>query len=257
MRDMTQHFNEISASYNELRTTDPEPIDYIKEQLSGKETIRGVDIGCGSGRYDLLMLQKIPDLHLTCTDLNKAMVDETEKYLRNHGQCSFTTKVMDAEKMDISPGSLDFVSSFNAIHHFSLPTFVENASKVLNNNGRIFIYTRLQSQNRQSIWGKYFPKFTEKENRLLELAQVDNLSDQIVSARLESIRFFQFKRDSSLKQLIGQAEGKHYSTFSLYSDDEFRAALLEFEENIQKIFSDLDKVEWLDENVLFTFCNNL
>jgi len=47
---MTQHFNEISASYNELRTTDPEPIDYIKEQLSGKETIRGVDIGCGSGR---------------------------------------------------------------------------------------------------------------------------------------------------------------------------------------------------------------
>jgi len=64
MRDMTQHFNEISASYNELRTTDPEPIDYIKEQLSGKETIRGVDIGCGSGRYDLLMLQKIPDFIL-------------------------------------------------------------------------------------------------------------------------------------------------------------------------------------------------
>lgn len=159
--------------------------------------------------------------------------------------------------MDISPGSLDFVSSFNAIHHFSLPTFVENASKVLNNNGRIFIYTRLQSQNRKSVWGKYFPKFTEKENRLLELAQANNLSDQIVSARLESIRFFQFKRDSSLKQLIGQAEGKHYSTFSLYSDDEFRAALLEFEENIQKIFSDPDKVEWLDENVLFTFCNNL
>ena len=74
---------------------------------------------------------------------------------------------------------------------------------------------------------------------------------------LESIRFFQFKRDSSLKQLISQAEGKHYSTFSLYSGDEFRAALLEFEENIQKIFSDPDKVKWLDENVLFTFCNKL
>ncbi len=254
---MAQHFSEISASYNNLRTTDQEPIDYIKEKLYGMKNIQGVDIGCGSGRYDLLMLEKIHSLHLTCTDVNKNMVDETEKHLKNHGQSNFIAKQMDAEKIDISPSSLDFVSSFNAIHHFSLPLFVENANKVLKDNGRIFIYTRLQSQNEQSIWGKYFPKFTQKETRLLELVQVDGWNNQITSASLESIRFFYFKRDSSLKQLIDQAEGKHYSTFSLYSDDEFRTALLEFRENIKKSFSNPDKIEWLDQNVMFSFRKNL
>ena len=46
---MTQHFSELSTSYNELRTTDEEPIDYVKDYLSDTECIKGLDIGCGSG----------------------------------------------------------------------------------------------------------------------------------------------------------------------------------------------------------------
>lgn len=253
MHNITHHFSKISASYNDLRTTDQEPIDYIKDKLRGIKNVQGVDIGCGSGRYDLLMLQKIPELHLTCTDVNRAMVDAAEKYLKSHGQSNFIAKTMDAEKIDISPGSLDFVSSFNAIHHFSLPIFVKNASKVLKNDGCIFIYTRLQSQNEQNIWGKYFPKFAQKEDRLLKLSQVDGWNDQLASASLESIRFFHFKRNLTLKQLMDKAEGKHYSTFTLYSDAEFRTALSAFRENIQKNFSDPDKIEWQDGNVMFTF----
>lgn len=253
MQNMTQHFSEISSSYNDLRTTDEESIDYIKEKFCGIEKIQGADIGCGSGRYDLLMLQKIPGLHLICTDVNKAMVEAAEEYLKAQGQSNFTAKTMDAEEIDISPNSLDFVSSFNAIHLFSLPLFLKNANKVLKDDGRIFIYTRLQSQNKRNIWGQYFPQFAEKEDRFLELTQVDSWNDQIPSASLESIEFFRFQRVSSLKRLIDQAEGKHYSTFCLYSDEQFRSALQEFSENIQKNFSDPDRIEWLDENLMFIF----
>lgn len=256
MHNITQHFSKISASYNELRTTDQEPIDYIKDKLRGIKNAQGADIGCGSGRYDLLMLQKIPDLHLTCADVNEAMVDEARKYLKSHGQSNFIAKPMNAENIDISPGSLDFVSSFNAIHHFSLPLFVENANKALKNDGFIFIYTRLQRQNEQNIWGKYFPKFTQKEDRLFKLSQMDGWNDQLASTSLESIRFFRFERNATLKQLMEKAEGKHYSTFSLYSDAEFRTALSAFRENIQKNFSDPDKIAWQDGNVMFIFRKN-
>jgi cyclopropane fatty-acyl-phospholipid synthase-like methyltransferase len=256
LRDMTQHFNEISGSYNDLRTTDYEPISYMKEKLRGMKIIHGADIGCGGGRYGLLMLQQIKGLHLICADINKNMVDKAENYLKTHGQKHFTVKQMEAEQFDIPLHSLNFVSSFNAIHHFSLPLFIGNSSKTLKKNGYIFIYTRLQSQNKLSVWGKYFPEFTLRENRLLDLAQVDEWSNQITSVRLENIRFFYFKRYSSLNQLMDKAEGKHYSTFSLYSDAEFHIALSGFRENIQKSFSDINKVEWQDGNVMFTFRKN-
>ena len=61
---MTQHFSELPTSYNELRTTDEEPIDYVKDYLSDTECIRGLTLVAVAGRYDLLMLQKIPVLYL-------------------------------------------------------------------------------------------------------------------------------------------------------------------------------------------------
>ena len=112
---MTQHFSELSTSYNELRTTDEEPIDYVKDYLSDTECVKGLDIGCGSGRYDLLMLQKIPVLYLICADVNKAMVDETKNYLKLHAQSRFIAKQIDAEIIDFEPSSLDFVCSSSTV----------------------------------------------------------------------------------------------------------------------------------------------
>ena len=74
MSRMHEHFSELSVSYNELRTTDLEPVLYVRERLQGQGEIRAADIGCGAGRYDLLLLQHLPGLHLICTDVNGAMV---------------------------------------------------------------------------------------------------------------------------------------------------------------------------------------
>ena len=56
MNSMYGHFLNLSTSYNELRTTDQEPVLYIGEKLDSKNHIRGADIACGAGRYDLLLL---------------------------------------------------------------------------------------------------------------------------------------------------------------------------------------------------------
>ena len=114
MVNMTQHFSEIATLYNKLRITDHEPIDYIKEKLLRINNIQGVDIGCGSRRYNLVMLQKISDLYLTCADVNQSI-----------------------------PSSFDFISSFNAIHHseiefsHALSEFKENIQKHFPNPDKI------------------------------------------------------------------------------------------------------------------------
>ncbi len=251
--NMYEHFARLSTAYNDVRTTDPEPVLYIRNKLQDRESIRGADIGCGGGRYDLLLLQYLPRLHLICSDVNEAMVEETARYLRDHGQNNFTARRLDASDLQLGDNALDCILTFNAIHHFDPAAFLSQAEKALRDAGYIFIYTRLRSQNARTIWGRFFPGFTEKENRLYDLAQVERWADKINGLNLETVEFFKFKRVAPLANLLNQAQSKHYSTFSLYSETEFKKGLNIFKRQVERRFRDPTRVEWHDENAMLVF----
>jgi SAM-dependent methyltransferase len=253
---MYYHFQNLSSFYNKFRTTDLEPIIFIGKKLQNRSNLKGADIGCGGGRYDLLLLKHLPELHLICGDINEAMIKETTSYLEQHGQKNFTTHFIDASNLQLPEGALDFVSSFNAIHHFEPVEFLNQACKALKRGGYAFIYTRLKSQNTHNIWGRFFPGFIEKEDRLYDLSQIEKWSNKIEDLTLKAIHFFRFKRVHPLKVLVSQAENKHYSTFSFYTDIEFDNALKNFKQKIENNFADIERVHWNDENVMILFCKD-
>lgn len=252
-KHMYDHFSEVAALYNDIRTTDLEPVIYIKKKLGGRNSIEAADIGCGGGRYSLLLFQHLAALHLTCNDVNASMLAETARYLEHNGIKDFSTVQSDIANLPLADNSLDCIFTFNAIHHFDPLMFLEKAAKALRTSSYVFIYARLQSQNARNIWGRFFPGFRDKENRLYSLAQIENWADSCTALTLESIGFFKFKRRSTLSQLVRQAESKHYSTFSLYSASEFDRALKAFQQKIKRRFADPDRVEWFDENVMVVF----
>lgn len=145
-------------------------------------------------------------------------------------------------------GAYDFVSSFNAVHHFDVPDFLGKSRDGLAAGGRLFVYTRLPGQNARSIWGRYFPGFTEKETRLLELGDIHRWIEDTPGLRFVSATSLRYRRRSSLERLVEQARRRHYSTFSLYDPDAFEAALAGFQDNVRRRFA--DDVEWHDENLL-------
>jgi len=77
-----------------------------------------------------------------------------------------------ATALPLIASSLDAIVTFNAIHHFECSGFLNETSRVLRDNGHLFIYTRLRSQNKRNLWGRFFPDFHEKEKRLYELSEV-------------------------------------------------------------------------------------
>lgn len=244
------HFSEVSASYNDIRITDLEPILFVKEKLTDRRSIRAADIGCGAGRYSLLLLQHLPGLDLICNDVNKSMVTETARYLEAHGAKNFLAVQADISDLQLKNDSMDCILAFNAIHHFDPVIFLNKVAKALRKNGYVFIYTRLKEQNARNIWGRFFPEFTDKEERLYDLTEVESWGNQQNSVELTSIEFFKFKRTAALQQLIQQAENKHYSTFSFYSAGTYERALAGFQANIKRHFTDLNRIEWFDENVM-------
>jgi ubiquinone/menaquinone biosynthesis C-methylase UbiE len=252
MENVHRHFSRIASKYSDLRTTDPEPVLFIKDKLSYLDTVVASDIGCGCGRYALQLFDQLGDtLHLTCVDPNKNMLNELAKDLRRRHLTEFRVVRGSSRVLPLADNCQDAVFTFNAIHHFNVPLFLEEASRVLRENRHVFIYTRLRHQNRGSIWGRFFPSFHEKETRLYELDELIRFFEMDPCLELESTKKFKYMREATLDQLTEQARQHHYSTFALYEEEEFNAALGEFRRKIMQHFDGPSHITWNDGNVMF------
>ena len=97
---MADHFDAIAGHYRDVRTTDEEPIRFIRDALAGRAAIAAADIGCGAGRYDLLLFRHLPNLRLTCVDSSPEMLAELSRYLAGEGIADFETVTAHVEDLD-------------------------------------------------------------------------------------------------------------------------------------------------------------
>jgi len=116
---------------------------------------------------------------------------------------------------------------------------------VLKPGGRLFIYTRTPQQNAQTIWGRYFPGFTAHEQRLHSEAALRDAVRRAGGLTVAATQAFRHRRSSTAERLRAQAEGRHYSTFSLYPPEEFRDSIATFLARLPG-----PEACWVDEHLL-------
>jgi ubiquinone/menaquinone biosynthesis C-methylase UbiE len=248
---MQTHFSTVAAVYRDLRVTDPAPIAHIAQALSGCGRVRAADVGCGTGRYDLELYRRFDaPMSLICIDLNEEMLRELTTYLEAGGVLDFAALRAAAENLPLADSSVDCVFALNAIHHFDVGRALEESTRILGHGGWLFIYTRLRSQNCKNIWGRFFPGFTLKETRLYELSELRSAVSSTSGLQVTSVERFRYDRTTSLAELMRRAERRHYSTFALYNDDEFRRCLRRFRERLLQQFPDPSNITWWDEYIL-------
>ena len=159
------HFERVAAVYESLRTTDEAPVRAIGQLLPGRP-VTGLDIGCGTGRYSRLLRALLPEgSRLAASDVSAAMLAQLKAGHHGHAR-EVVPLLAAAEELPLRTASLDLVTAFNCVHHFDLGRFLTAAARVLAPGGQLFIYTRTPQQNARTIWGRYFPGFTEHEQRL-------------------------------------------------------------------------------------------
>lgn len=256
LNKMHDHFLHIAPQYRQLRTTDLGPILFITNKLQDLPKVHAADIGCGAGRYSLKFVQHLGEkCHLFCLDNNREMLRHLREHFVKNNITNFTPIRSDSHKIPLQTDSLDCVMSFNAIHHFSLPDFLRESSRVLKNNGKLFVYTRLREQNAKTIWGMHFPSFNKKEDRLYELDELKSAFEKDSNLNIDSVKLFEHHRVYPLEKLVEQVKNHHYSTFKFYKKQEFKEALHKFVQNILNHYDDLDKITWKDQNTLLVVEN--
>lgn len=242
---MKDHFDRIASGYRELRKTDREPVEYLARLMADEhDDVRLLDLGCGTGRYTEALLDILPQpLNLYCLDINKGMLKYCREKLcshRNARSCFFIQGT--ATAIPIDNGLLNFMVTFNAIHHFDIPKFLAETARVLKPRGLLGIYTRSRDQNANTIWGRYFPGFVERENRLLSIEEFERIISRRRDLRLEKIKAYNFKRVISIDKLMRLVSRHHYSTFEFYTSEELKETTAIFEKRLENRFADLENI---------------
>ena len=238
------HFERVAAVYESLRTTDEAPVRTIGQLLPDRP-VTGLDIGCGTGRYSRLLHALLPGgSRLAASDVSAAMLAQLKAANRGHAG-GVVPLLAAAEQLPLRTASLDVVTAFNCVHHFDLGRFLTCVARVLAPGGQLFIYTRTPQQNARTIWGRYFPGFTEHEQRLHSQAAIRAAVRRTGGLKVAATQTFQHPRSSTAERLQAQAESRHYSTFSLYTPQELRASIATFLARLPS-----PEVCWVDEHLL-------
>lgn len=244
---MENHFAGIAPSYEDIRLTDMEPVLSILPFLCSGP-LKGIDVGCGNGRYTRLLAQHIgPRLVLAGADASQEMLD-----VLTASSPEIQTHCANAETLPLPSGEYDFITTFNAVHHFDIPLFFAESCRLLEPKGFLFIYTRTPAQNAQTIWGKCFPMFIQVETRLRKASDFLSMATERGFATAD-IRVFRYHRVASLQELVNRARSFHYSTFRLIPEGQFEDCLATFERIIRAAYSDPGQVKWIDSNILLVF----
>ncbi len=238
------HFERVAAVYESLRTTDEAPVRRIGQLLPDRP-VTALDIGCGTGRYTRLLRGLLPEgSRLAASDVSAAMLSQLTA--GSDGRAGGVVPLLSAaEELPLRTASIEVVTAFNCVHHFDLARFLAAAARVLRPGGQLFIYTRTPQQNARTIWGRYFPGFTEHERRLHSEAVLRDAVRRTGGLTLAAAQTFQHPRTSTAGRLRAQAEGRHYSTLSLYPPEELRAAIEAFLARLPG-----PEVCWVDEHLL-------
>jgi ubiquinone/menaquinone biosynthesis C-methylase UbiE len=238
------HFERVAAVYESLRTTDEAPVRTIGQLLPDRP-VTGLDIGCGTGRYTRLLRALLPEgSRLAASDVSAAMLAQLTA--GSHGHAGGVVPLLAAaEQLPLRDASLDVVTAFNCVHHFDLGRFLTAVARVLAPGGQLFVYTRTPQQNARTIWGRYFPGFTEHEQRLHSQAAFRDAVRRTGGLKMVATQTFKHPRTSTAERLQAQAEGHHYSTFSGYTPAELRASIATFLARLPS-----PEVCWVDEHLL-------
>lgn len=76
-----------------------------------------LDVGCGGGNYTLKLLERMPNLNVTLTDLSQAMLGSAQQRVRPKTTGTVTAISSDIRELDLGERRFDIILASAVLHH--------------------------------------------------------------------------------------------------------------------------------------------
>ncbi|MEL6461555.1 MAG: class I SAM-dependent methyltransferase [Cyanobacteria bacterium J06621_15] len=109
---------------------------YNWEQFDSQSTI--LDVACGTGEFERLLLDKNPTQRITGVDISEKMLDIAKEKCRDYSNVEFHQT--SANSLPFANHSFDVVVCANAFHYFEKPLVaLSEMKRVVKPNGKLII----------------------------------------------------------------------------------------------------------------------
>ena len=197
---------DYAASFEKYRSQTTETtaalIRSILRYVPSSHRARVIDIGCGTGRYAVL-LASATEARIFATDLSQAMVEKGRK--KDNAQ-DVSWALSDACRMPFAPESFDVALLFLVLHVVKdSKKALREAYRILRPGGHCMILTHSYSQlDRQTIF-RFFPEARKlNKRRMLSLTKLKGLLRAIGFHHLRTEEFAEavtYSRDAFLERV--------------------------------------------------------
>ncbi len=230
------YFARIASSYDSLRGSAYH--DDLVRVVSKYTDVSSIlfDIAGGTGRLSIPICIEL-GLRLELLDRSEEMLSVAKDRVAKEGGMVGGHPVVfhkgDAYSIFNNKVRLDHVRLFtwmNAIHHIRL-SFVPQLVNVMPKGSHLLILSRSKKQNDRSYLGSQFKGFGSKETRLYDMDEIISTCEKS-GLRLAEANEYSYPKTVPKNTLLKEVEEKKYSTFDLYTEDEFMDALKDFRERL-------------------------
>jgi len=211
----------------------------------------GFDLGCGSGRWAMLVAPQVGKLH--CLDPSDA-IDVAKKNLRQLDNCVFYKCTV--SNMPFSDGSMDFGYSLGVLHH--IPDTQQGLSDCVSKlkKGSPFLLYLYYAFDNQPFWYRWIWKMSDILRRYISI--LPYRVKQSVCVLIAVFIYYPMARLSKITEQLGRSV--HSWPLSAYRNQPFYSlrtdALDRFGTKLEKRFTKLEIEEMMEksglENIQFS-----
>ena len=141
----------------------PHVLAEVARAVAGDPAPRLLDLGCGTGALDELVLEEVPGARLTCVDLSSRMVDAVRVRLGDRADALLA----DAERLPFHDSSFDAAWCNDSFHHYPDPERAAfQAWRVLAPGGTLVLGDAWQPAPARAIMNAWMPHSKEGDVRI-------------------------------------------------------------------------------------------
>lgn len=134
-----QQYNQLARKYDERwRNYITNTLSFLKTWAAIPAQAQVLDVACGTGEFERLILEDQPNQKMVGIDLSEEMLTVARHKLSDYSNVSF--QVASASALPFSQAHFDVIVSANAFHYFDRPDLaLSEMKRVLKSNGQIVI----------------------------------------------------------------------------------------------------------------------
>lgn len=123
--EIRQRFDNETDCYTNLETGQIATVDALVAMnlvaeaaaVMTPHAVNLLDVGCGGGNYTLKLLERLPHLNVTLTDLSRVMLDHAVQRVRPKTTGSVEAIQSDIRELDLGQDRFDIIVASAVLHH--------------------------------------------------------------------------------------------------------------------------------------------